>query len=77
MPRRSIMSAAERDSLLAMPDAKGELIRHYTFNETDLCLAWSGSAGRRHTAAIPITAGVVAHQSYRGLPMAEQYQGRN
>jgi len=38
MPRRSILSAAERDSLLAMPDTKDELIRHYTFNETDLSI---------------------------------------
>jgi TnpA family transposase len=38
MPRRAILSAAERDSLLAMPDAKGELIRHFTFNETDLSI---------------------------------------
>jgi TnpA family transposase len=38
MPRRSILSAAERDNLLAMPDAKDELIRHYTFNETDLSI---------------------------------------
>jgi uncharacterized protein DUF4158 len=38
MPRRSILSAAERDSLLAMPDTKGEVIRHFTFNETDLSI---------------------------------------
>jgi TnpA family transposase len=38
MPRRSILSPAERDSLLALPDAKDELIRHYTFNETDLSI---------------------------------------
>ncbi|MET5761126.1 hypothetical protein WIA65_27965 [Klebsiella pneumoniae] len=31
MPRRSILSAAERESLLALPDTKDELIRHYTF----------------------------------------------
>ncbi len=30
MPRRSILSAAERESLLALPDTKDELIRHYT-----------------------------------------------
>ena len=36
MPRRSILSATERESLLALPDAKDELIRHYTFNESDL-----------------------------------------
>ncbi|SXW07400.1 putative alcohol dehydrogenase class III [Klebsiella pneumoniae] len=29
MPRRSILSAAERESLLALPDTKDELIRHY------------------------------------------------
>jgi hypothetical protein len=28
MPRRSILSAAERDSLFALPDTKNELIRH-------------------------------------------------
>jgi len=38
MPRRSILSAIERESLLALPDAKDELIRHYTFNETDLSI---------------------------------------
>ncbi|HIB4661959.1 TPA: hypothetical protein ACWW29_005251, partial [Klebsiella quasipneumoniae subsp. similipneumoniae] len=27
MPRRSILSATERESLLALPDAKDELIR--------------------------------------------------
>lgn len=38
MPRRSVLSAADRDSLLAMPDAKDELIRHYTFSESDLAV---------------------------------------
>ena len=36
MPRRSILSFAERESLLALPDTKDELIRHYTFSDTDL-----------------------------------------
>ena len=35
MPRRSILSAAERESLPALPDTKAELIRHYTFSERD------------------------------------------
>lgn len=38
MPRRSILSATERESLLTLPDADDELIRHYTFNEADLSL---------------------------------------
>lgn len=38
MLRRSILSAAERESLLALPDTKDELIRHYTFSETDLSI---------------------------------------
>ena len=38
MPRRSILSAAERDSLLALPDTKDDLIRHYTFSDTDLSI---------------------------------------
>ena len=36
MPRRSILSSAERDGLLTLPDAKDELIRLYTFNDADL-----------------------------------------
>jgi TnpA family transposase len=48
MPRRSILSAAERDNLLALPDDKDELIRCYTFNETDLSIIAQhrGSANR-------------------------------
>ena len=38
MPRRSILSATERDGLLAIPTAGDELIRLYTFNDTDLAL---------------------------------------
>jgi TnpA family transposase len=38
MPRRSILSAAERDSLLAWPNTQEELIRHYTLSETDLSI---------------------------------------
>lgn len=32
MPRRSILSAAERDNLLVLPETQDELIRHYTFS---------------------------------------------
>jgi len=38
MPRRSILSSAERASLLPLPDSNDELIRHYTLNEADLSL---------------------------------------
>lgn len=38
MPRRSILSATERESLLAIPIVDEELIRLYTFNETELAL---------------------------------------
>ncbi|SWB04207.1 transposase TnpA, Tn21 [Klebsiella pneumoniae] len=50
MPRRSILSAAERESLLALPDTKDELIRHYTFSESDLSIIRQrrGPANRRH-----------------------------
>ena len=36
MPRRSILSAAEREGLLAFPNTEEELIRHYTFTEPDI-----------------------------------------
>lgn len=38
MPRRSILLASERDTLLALPDSQDDLIRYYTFNESDLSL---------------------------------------
>ena len=38
MPRRSIISTSERNSLLAVPDTDDELTRHYTFGEADLSL---------------------------------------
>ena len=48
MPRRSILSAAERESLLALPDTQEELIRYYTFSESDLSIIRQrrGSANR-------------------------------
>ena len=36
MPRRSLLTPAERASLLAFPTTDDELIRHYTFSEPDL-----------------------------------------
>lgn len=58
MPRRSILSAAERESLLALPDTKDELIRHYTFSESDLSIIRAAarpgqSAGLRGAALLP------------------------
>lgn len=38
MSRRSVLSATERASLLALPEIQDDLIRHYTFNESDLAL---------------------------------------
>lgn len=38
MPRRSILSATERDNLMALPEGEDNLIRHYSFTESDLSL---------------------------------------
>lgn len=38
MPRRSTLTAAEREQLLALPDTPAELIRQHTFSEADLSL---------------------------------------
>ena len=38
MPRRSTLSAAEREQLLALPETSEEFIRHYAFSEADLSL---------------------------------------
>jgi TnpA family transposase len=38
MPRRSILSATERENLMALPEEQDDLIRHYSFTESDLSL---------------------------------------
>lgn len=38
MPRRSILSTIERMSLIELPESHDDLIRYYTFNESDLAL---------------------------------------
>ena len=38
MPRRSVLSATERDSLISLPETHDELIRRYTFSEADLSI---------------------------------------
>jgi TnpA family transposase len=38
MPRRSIFSSADRESLLAIPDTESELVRLYTLSESDLSI---------------------------------------
>jgi TnpA family transposase len=38
MPHRSILSAAEKTRLLALPDERDDLIRYYTLNERDQAL---------------------------------------
>jgi TnpA family transposase len=38
MPRRSILSESERNSLIAVPDTKEGLIQNYTFSESDLSI---------------------------------------
>ncbi len=38
MPRRSILTATERENLLGWPEAQADLIRHYTLSATDLAI---------------------------------------
>lgn len=48
MPRRSILSTTEQDSLLALPENQEDLIQHYMFNELDhsIILQHRGAANR-------------------------------
>ena len=38
MPRRSILSAQEKQTLLALPDTQDDFIRHYSLSEDDLSI---------------------------------------
>ena len=53
MPRRSILSALERDSLLTLPNTQDELIRYYSLSESDLSLI-SQHRGRANRSGFAI-----------------------
>jgi TnpA family transposase len=38
MPRRSLLSDSERDSLLTLPESQDDLIQHYSFTDADMAL---------------------------------------
>ncbi len=61
MPRRSILSESERASLIALPESKDELIRHYTFDDADLSLI------RQHRGAAN-RLGFAIHLCYMRFP---------
>ena len=62
MPRRSFLSAAERESLLALPDNRHDLIRRYTLSQSDLSVIRQrrGSANRL---------GFAVQLSYSAIPV--------
>ena len=66
MPRRSILSAAERASLFAMPEAQDDFIRHYSFGESELALIRQrrGDANRLGFAV------QLAYMRYPGIMLA-------
>jgi|GEM_PF-4653482 len=69
MPRRSLFSAAERESLLAFPDTEDLLIRHYTL------LPHLSPLGREHITLtgdyIWQQSGQVEQGNFRSLWMPE------
>ena len=67
MPRRSILSATERESLLALPDTKDELIRLYTFSDTDLSRHSAASWRRQIGWASPCSFATCAFRASRSL----------
>ncbi len=66
MPRRSILSSTERESLIALPDTEEDLIRHYTFSETDLSIIGQ----RRSRANRPGFAVQLCYMRYPGVMLA-------
>lgn len=38
MPRRTVLSLAEREGLFVLPDNQNDLIQQYTFSESDLSI---------------------------------------
>jgi hypothetical protein len=61
MPRRSILSAVERESLFALPESKDELIRLYSLNANDLSII-------RQRRGIENRLGFAVHLCYMRFP---------
>jgi TnpA family transposase len=68
MPRRSILSVIERDSLLAIPDTQDELIRLYTFSEHDLSII-KQHRGAANKLGFAIQ---LCYMRYPGMPLATE-----
>ena len=68
MPRRSILSVIERDSLLAIPDTQDELIRLYAFSEHDLSII-KQHRGAANKLGFAIQ---LCYMRYPGLPLATE-----
>jgi TnpA family transposase len=61
VPRRAVLSAADRSSLFTIPTDEGELVRHYTFDEQDLALIQQRRGGHNRL-------GFAAHLCYLRFP---------
>ena len=66
MPRRSILSVAERDSLLALPATQDELIRHYTLSGV------ASGNGSQRTLAIQPRSTFIENGDFRAAFMKNQ-----
>ena len=69
MPRRSILSGAERDSVLALPGTEDALIQHYTFNDADLS-AIRQRRGQHNRLGFAVQLCYLRHPASRCRPMA-------
>ena len=74
MPRRSPLSAADHESLLALPETREDLIRYYTLSEGDLSLIRQqrGLANRGQTQ----NSEVKARQGQRAVGICDGEQRR-
>ena len=63
MPRRSILSAAERESLLALPDTRDDLIRRYTLSDIRSWRSFGNAAARPTGSDLPCSSATSAFRA--------------
>ena len=77
MSRRSVLSATEQASLFALPEIQDDLIRSYTFNESDLALIrqrWLSNGSPAKSRLIPAHGENTASATKSGANIFRNYE---
>ena len=74
MPRRSVLTPAERSGLLAFPNTDDEFVRYYTFSESDLA-AIRQRRGKHNRLGFAVQLCYLRHPGFASAPASIPHPG--